>query len=182
MLARCGDRRGFLMNVGLGALGIVGLPQAASAAEWTAIEKANVQVVNDFCAAWSTGDVAKIVSYMSNDVVFKNGGTPPMVGRDASAERIKGVFARYKSIVFEVVETFARGPIVMNERIDYLTQPDGTRRDIRLVGVFALNDGKITEWSDYGIRSAGTLRAAFQKRLSGLIRCMSRVRERGPFA
>ena len=152
MLTRDADRRGFLLKAGLGSLGIAGMARTTSAAEWSAAEKANVQVVNDFCAAWSTGDVAKIVSYMSSDVAFKNGATATMVGRDASAERIKGVFARYKSIVFEVVETFARGPIVMNERIDYLVQPDGTRRDIPLVGVFALKDGKITEWSDYGIR------------------------------
>lgn len=144
-------RRRFLGTGGVAAAALLGAPVIA-AAEWTAAEKAVVQVVNGFCAAWTTGDVAKIVSYMSEDVLFRNGGTPPMKGRQASFDRIKGVFAQYPKIEFEVVETFAKGPIVMNERNDWLDQPGAPRRLIRVVGVFMVKDGKIAEWTDYGLR------------------------------
>jgi len=145
-------RRTFFRAAALGGAGTL-VSSRHAAAEWTPAEKANVQVVNDFCAAWATSDVGKITSYMSEDVLFRNGATPtPMKGRQASFDRITGVFAQYPKIVFEVVETFAKGPIVMNERNDWLDQPGAPRRLIRVVGVFMVRDGKIAEWTDYGLR------------------------------
>ena len=54
-------------------------------------------------------------------------------------------------VEFEVVQTFARGPIVFNERFDRFTLP---QRSINWhgVGVFHVRDGKIAEWSDFTIR------------------------------
>ena len=51
---------------------------------------------------------------------------------------------------FEVLDTFARGPIVVNERIDRFTLPDRSI-EWRGVGVFYLKDGAIAEWSDFTI-------------------------------
>lgn len=135
----------------MGVAGLLAAPRGAAAAEWTPAEKAAVQVVNDFCAAWATSDVAKIVSYMSEDALFRQGANV-WNGRQASFDRISKVFAQYPKIEFEVVETFARGPIVFNERKDWLDQPGQPRRLIHLVGVFVVRNGKIAEWTDYGLQ------------------------------
>ena len=50
---------------------------------------------------------------------------------------------------FEVLETFARGPMVFNERRDRFT--GGPLKMWHGVGVFFLKDGKIVEWYDYTI-------------------------------
>jgi limonene-1,2-epoxide hydrolase len=46
------------------------------------------------------------------------------------------------------VQSFARGPIVFNERFDRFTMPQ-RNVDWHGVGVFLMKDGKIAEWSDY---------------------------------
>jgi limonene-1,2-epoxide hydrolase len=145
-------RRSFLRAGALGAAGMAAFPGLARANEWTAAEKANVQVVNAFCAAWATGDVAKITSYMTEDVIFRNRATPAMVGRQASFDRITNVFKQYPKIEFEVIESWARGSIVMDERKDWLYQAGKEKRLIHLVGVFVMRDGKIAEWTDYGLQ------------------------------
>jgi uncharacterized protein len=144
-------RRRFFQSVAMGAAAVAGFPALAAAADWTALERANVKVVNDFCAAWATGDVATITSYMTDDVMFRNRATPPMVGRQASFDRITNVFTQYPKIEFDVVESWARGPLVMDERKDWLYQPGKEKRLIHLVGIFVMRDGKIAEWADYGL-------------------------------
>jgi limonene-1,2-epoxide hydrolase len=53
--------------------------------------------------------------------------------------------------IFESLDTFARGPIVVNERIDRFS--NFSLKSWRGVGVFFLKDGKIVEWYDYTIVS-----------------------------
>ncbi len=50
-----------------------------------------------------------------------------------------------------MLDTWARGPMVINERIDSFTRPDQSPA-YHLVGVFFIKEGKIAEWTDYGIR------------------------------
>ena len=51
----------------------------------------------------------------------------------------------------EIVQTFARGPIVVNERFDRFTMP---QRNINWngIGVFFLTNGAIAEWNDFTIK------------------------------
>jgi limonene-1,2-epoxide hydrolase len=72
---------------------------------------------------------------------------PPAVGREAVTARVKTIIDRVDR--FEVLETFARGPMVVNERIDRFS--NFTLKTWRGVGVFFLKDGKIAEWYDYTI-------------------------------
>jgi limonene-1,2-epoxide hydrolase len=51
---------------------------------------------------------------------------------------------------FEILDTFARGPMVFNERMDYFA-PGGRLKSWHGVGVFFLKDNKIVEWQDYTI-------------------------------
>jgi limonene-1,2-epoxide hydrolase len=141
------DRRAFLV-AGLGAAAIGGAARRAEAAEWTAAEKANVQIVNDFCAAWSSHDVAKIMASFADASTYRMTETAePVKGRDAITARVKTFVDRVTR--FEVLDTYAKGPMVVNERIDHFS--GGPIRSWRGVGVFFLKDGNIVEWHDYTI-------------------------------
>jgi limonene-1,2-epoxide hydrolase len=139
------NRRGFLAT-GVAAVAGVGIAGGAAAAELTAQEKANVQVVNDFCAGWSARDLNKIMSLFAEAGVYRATETAePLKGRDAVTARVRGLLDRVDR--FDVLDTFAKGPMVINERIDRFST--GTLKAWHGVGVFFLKDGKIVEWSDY---------------------------------
>jgi limonene-1,2-epoxide hydrolase len=146
------DRRAFLAVTGLGVLASA-LP--ARAAEWTDAERANVQLVTDFCASWSTRDLARILPRLADDCVYRMSETvPPVTGHAGVRDRLESWMPSSDlGIEFTIVETFAAGPMVMNHRIDRFKS---TTRPLTWegVGVFFVKDGKIKEWSDYTIRTA----------------------------
>lgn len=140
-------RRTFLVTGGVGAAAL-GWPTPAAARDLTAAEQANVKVVNDFSAAWATGDPTKVTSYLSDDCVVRFlQNQDPIKGRAAVTDRLKAGMQSSK-IEFEVHETFAIGSLVANYRTDYITGKDGKRNAFRVGGVFYLRDGKIIEWID----------------------------------
>jgi hypothetical protein len=63
-------RRKFVLAGGLGAAAALGWAQPAAARDLTSTEKANVNVVNDFSAAWATGDSTKVTSYLPMTASF----------------------------------------------------------------------------------------------------------------
>jgi len=144
-------RRTFLATAGLGLL-TTGVARV-SAAEWTVDEKANVQLVKDFCASWSTRDLKQILPRLSDDCVYRmTETTPPANGHAGVTERLGSWMPSSDlGIEFKILETFANGPIVINRRIDSFKS---TTRPLTWegVGVFFVKDGKIKEWSDYTIR------------------------------
>ena len=71
----------------------------------------------------------------------------PNKGRDAVTARITALAPSVQG--FEVLDTWARGPMVINERIDRFTS--GVLKSWHGIGVFFLKDGKIVEWYDYTI-------------------------------
>jgi limonene-1,2-epoxide hydrolase len=147
------DRRAFLTRAAL-AVPAAAAPGLAAAAEWTAAEKANVAVVNDMCRVWRAPvDFDKVGSFLADDCVYRATETAaPVKGRQAIVDSLRKMLGSVTKAEFEVVETFARGPIVFNERFDRFVMPQ-RNFDWHGVGVFMLRDGKITEWSDYTIRS-----------------------------
>lgn len=124
----------------------------AVAADPTPAEKANLALIADFCAAFATRDMAKIASYLAPNCSYRITETAaPAVG-PAAVERIKSYVDRSSKIDFKILDSWARGPMVINERIDSFTRADASP-SYHLVGVFFVKDGKIAEWVDYGIRS-----------------------------
>lgn len=146
------QRRALLKTGGLGAAAAFLLPALRMTVPPTAAEAANVKIVNDFCASWSSRSLDQITAFLSSDCVYRGTETaPPAVGRVAIIDRIKGPVGRAEKVEFEVLETFARGPIVVNDRVDRFITADRTG-NFHAVGVFYLKDGKIAEWTDYVIR------------------------------
>lgn len=143
-------RRRFLAagGIGVGTLAALGSATPALARDLSAVEKANVKVVNDFSAAWATGDAAKVTSFLSDDCVVRFMQTQePIKGRATVEQRLKSGLSGSK-IEFEVLETFAFGPLVANVRNDYITGKDGKRNKFAVAGVFYVRKGKIVEWID----------------------------------
>ena len=139
-------RRGFL-SAGVTA-GLFGLAASASAAAPTAAEQANVAIVNDFCAAWPRHDLDTLLAFFADNGAYRmTERTEPVKGRDALTARIKTIVNNV--VRFEVLDTWARGPMVINERID--TFANFQLKSWRGVGVFFLKNGKIVEWYDYTI-------------------------------
>lgn len=145
------SRRELLTLAGLGGLALIG-PRGAAAAARTPAEEANVKVVNAFCDSWATRDLKTIVSFLSETCIYRGTETAPAAtGHDAIVERIKGPVGRAEKVRFEILDTYARGPIVVNDRLDYFTAA-GQDRIFHAVGVFFMSGGKIAEWTDYIIR------------------------------
>lgn len=143
------DRRTLLTLAGAAIAGTFLPSSAAEAAEPTATEKANMQLVTDFCKAFSGDDVDKIMSFMADPCSYRvTEAQEPIKGFAAVKERIAALVKTADS--FDVLETSARGPMVFNERIDRFA-PGGRLKSWHGVGVFFVKDGKIVEWQDFTI-------------------------------
>jgi len=144
-------RRTFLAIAGAGLLSAAAA--RAAVPEWSAEETANVQLVSDFCASWSTRDLKQILPRLSADCIYRmTETTPPAKGHAGITERLGSWMPSSDlGIEFRILETFASGPIVFNRRVDSFrssTRPltwEG-------VGVFFVKNGLIREWSDYTIQ------------------------------
>ncbi len=144
-------RRGFITSAGLGMAALLAGAGRAAAADWNEGEKANVKTVNDFCAAWSSRDLARVLPFLADDCVYRmSETTPPVNGHAGVTDRLKTWLADSTLVEFKVLDTAAAGPIVINHRVDrFLTARPLTWEG---VGVFFVKDGKIKEWSDYTIK------------------------------
>lgn len=137
------------MAVGLVLLGVMAFGCAESASDGhDAQEKANIEVVNDFMAAWTDPDEA--VTYLSpNASVRMVEDQPAVVGRTAIAKVFKSFMSPDVTLTIETLDTTAYGPVVTNERIDTLVTKGEPDQVFPVIGVFLVRDGKITEWTDY---------------------------------
>jgi limonene-1,2-epoxide hydrolase len=145
-------RRGFMSAASLGAAALFVGGGRAAAADWNEAEKANVKTVSDFCAAWSTRDIARVLPFLADDCVYRmTESAPPVNGHAGVTDRLKSFLDEATLVEFRVLDVMAAGPIVINHRIDrFMTARPLTWEG---VGVFYVRDGRIKEWSDYTIRA-----------------------------
>ncbi len=115
-------------------------------------EADNLAIVVGFCEAWSSLDLRQVVAFMSEDAVYRmTEETPPAIGHQALIDQMQPWVDTSSAIEFRIVDSWARGPLVMNHRIDIFISD--TRPLIwEGVGTFLIRDGKIKEWSDFTIR------------------------------
>jgi limonene-1,2-epoxide hydrolase len=145
-------RRSFLAT-GIGAAALVGLGRDARAAEPTAVERANMKVVEEFCAAWPSHDLERILGFFAPNGAYRMTETmEPAKGREALTARIKTIITNVDE--FKILDTWARGPMVVNERVDRFS--NFVLKSWHGVGIFFIKDGKIVEWYDYTIDSVRT--------------------------
>ena len=147
-------RRRFIAETAIGTAALLSASRADAAAQWTSLEAANVRIVNEFIAARvalrNSGASneefdRKMKEYTIDDLMF----TVHAVGNFVPMAKIPAGRGPFSRIEMKIGETFAKGPIVMHERVDVMSFPNQPDRTGRLVGVFALKDGKIHEWLEY---------------------------------
>jgi limonene-1,2-epoxide hydrolase len=116
--------------------------------EWSAEERANVEVVRELIAALKAQDAAAIARTLAPDALFTMGpiGALPARTRADFANLLAGT----TSVEIDVRKTFVSGPIVMMDRFDRLVWPDRTISG-RWIGIFAVKDGRVAEFTDYTI-------------------------------
>jgi limonene-1,2-epoxide hydrolase len=126
------------------------VPSVASAGS---IEKTNIQLVKDFCKAWGDDppDAETMVNqYLADDCLVRFGETiEPVTGHDAAISLFQTFLNNGERYDLKILETFARGPIVVNSRIDSTIKGKHTTHPTSVIGVFVIRAGKIKEWSDY---------------------------------
>ena len=148
-------RREMLTTAGLAAAVLGHADQAeAQAAQMTAEERENVQVVADFIAAWNARDVERVVSFLAEDARFAAGSIGRFGPLRPPAPIFREFIPRTKSITMTVNpgSTRARGPMVTHERVDEMNLLDGTTGDSGTwFAVFGLRDRKIVDFIDFQI-------------------------------
>jgi limonene-1,2-epoxide hydrolase len=143
-------RRTFLASAGVAAF--TSFVPVTLGAETTEAEQANARLVADFCAAWSTRDLRRILPLLAEDCVYRMTETTPAVaGHAGVTERLGSWLQTSAQVEFRILETYAKGPMVVTHRIDRFVS---STRPLTWegVGVFFVKDAKIKEWSDYTIR------------------------------
>jgi limonene-1,2-epoxide hydrolase len=112
---------------------------------------ADASVITDFIAAWSTGEIDRIMDFFHEDAVYTNVPIdPPNRGVAAIRQTIETFVGMAEAIEF-VVHASAENPtsgVVMNERTDRFLI-GGKWIELPVMGVFELRDGKISAWRDY---------------------------------
>jgi limonene-1,2-epoxide hydrolase len=115
---------------------------------WSAEDRASVAAVQKLLAALISRDPRLIAAALTPDAVFTMGpiGALPPPARANFAALLSGI----TSVEIDVHKTFASGPVVMMDRTDRLVWPD---RSIvgRWIGIFAVKDGRVAEFTDYTI-------------------------------
>ncbi len=146
-------RRQALTIGGMGTVALVGLASVGRAAEISdsnEAEKKNIALVNAFCKAFNDEkpDLQKIVSYMTEDVIWKQGALATMKGRAAVVEKLGTIFKDNARVELLVIDTFARGNMVAHTRVDTRSVNGGPYTPYAgpIGSVFYIRDGKIAEW------------------------------------
>jgi limonene-1,2-epoxide hydrolase len=147
-------RRRFLTTAGLGAsvFGVSGW--AVSAAEMTAEERRNVQVLEQFLTArWSVPFNADRIGEFLADDCIRGTNDIRVRGRQAILDELTAGYKDTESADFKILQVWARGPLLMNERIEHTKIKGRAEGEWHGLGFFHLRDGKILEWRTFTLRT-----------------------------
>src|SRR5258708_4365262 len=148
-------RRGFLATAGAtaSALGLTGW--SAEAAEMTDEEKRNVKVLNDFLTArWKVPFNADAIGAFLADDCIRGADDIRVRGRQAILDELIKGYKDTESADFKVLQTWARGPLLMNERIEHtIVRGRSGGGAWHGLGFFHLKDGKIVEWRTFTLKA-----------------------------
>jgi hypothetical protein len=152
------QRRDLILGGGLplivaGALATVAAATTRTAARFSALELANIQLVKDYLAAWDgpTVDIEKIVEqFMAPNVLLRwFDDEPTYVGRKAAAKAAKKDAPDGVRVVSEILDVFAVRSLVVTSRIDTVKLPGKTDQVLKVAGVCVVKKGLIQEYVDY---------------------------------
>ena len=152
------DRRTFLPSSLAVALAAAVVPRKLFAVEMSEAEKANVKLIMDMVEAFDLGAASvppvadALRTFFADDCAFRFRPTDLIATRSFGAveETMKRVTANGEKVHQELLERFAKGPVVVIEKLNHFVTPEKTRTS-HVVAVFLVKDGKIMEWTEYFI-------------------------------
>lgn len=127
-------------------------------AEADAVETAQAKVVRDFLAAWHSGDLDKVMSYLASDVHYAN--HPSLSGADPVIKGLDNIrafltpFLRKDPLTVpftfktEIDNVIAGEDGVAVERHDVFDFGE-LHVEVPVAAMFRVKDGKISYWVDY---------------------------------
>ena len=144
------SRRSVFAAIGIGAAAFLAAPAAAreKTPSPTIEEKANIQTIDSFIAAWNAKDATKVMSFFAEDARFTVGpiGKTPEFRKPDFARLIQS--ASRLRMTITPGTTWARGPVVAHEHVDDIVLP---QRKIagRYLTIFTLRNGKIVDFIEF---------------------------------
>ena len=152
------DRRTFLPASLAGTLAAAAVPRKLFAVEMSDLEKANLKLIMDMVKAFDSGaalvppSADAVRTFFAEDCAFRFRPTDLTATRSFGAveETMKRVTANGEKVHQELLERFAKGPVVVVEKLNHFVTPEKTRTS-HVVAVFLVKDGKIVEWTEYFI-------------------------------
>lgn len=114
----------------------------------------DVQMLQDFAAAWNRHDIEALMGFMAEDCVFNAVAGPELLGRsfkgrDAVREGFEMAWKTFSDAAWLDGDHFVSGNRGVSESTFRGTKADGSRIEARMVDVFTFQDGKITVKNAY---------------------------------
>ena len=114
----------------------------------------DVQLLQDFAAAWNRHDIEALMSFMADDCAFHSIAGPDFLGRTFKGhEEVREGFTLVWQTIPDATwldsEHFVCGNRGVSESTFCGTQADGSRVRARMVDVFTFRDGKIATKNAY---------------------------------
>jgi len=108
------------------------------------------QVVQQLCDGMVKRDAEALRPFLAEDVVYQNAGMKAAIGIDDVLANLAFQISMFPdSYEYQTINAVAEGNLVMNERLDFVSAPDGSTHGLPVMGTFVVADGKITRWTDY---------------------------------
>ncbi|WP_327753843.1 limonene-1,2-epoxide hydrolase family protein (plasmid) [Sphingobium sp. SJ10-10] len=109
----------------------------------------NSERVRAFIELWNARDLEAILDAMAPDCVYHNMPWPPLVGHEAIRQGLAMFVGDAEAIDWQLhhIAENADG-VVLTERLDRF-RIKGQWLEMPVMGVFELQDGRITHWRDY---------------------------------
>ena len=110
---------------------------------------ANIDVVQDFIAAWNAQDFERMLGFFDVTSFYHNIPMDPVTGKDAIRGILEGFFNMGQEIDW-VVHSIAEAAdgTVLTERTDRFLM-NGNWFELRVMGAFELDGTTIRAWRDY---------------------------------
>jgi limonene-1,2-epoxide hydrolase len=109
----------------------------------------NLDIINAFGDAWASRDLERVMAFFAPGAVYHNIPMEPLT-TDAAIRGFIGPFlGMSERIEFKVHHQVANGALVLNERTDYFDLKNGKKIEIRVMGIYELDGGRIVRWRDY---------------------------------
>lgn len=97
---------------------------------------------------WRTNDIAAIAATFAEDGVLHSMMGTPIRGRGSLRKVLGKHLAHIVRIEFEIRNIAMNGDVLILERVDHVTTPEGLH-SLPVVGVIELRNGFIQAWREY---------------------------------